>query len=189
MTLRFLIALLSAYVFFRGLDCGEMASLFGAAAWAFSDFLVFFLGWGNSAAVAPFPLLLLAARNLVHAPGRRSVVLAVVASVLALTGGHPETALHAGAGAGLYFFFELARAGRGRRWRPIGLAVLGAVLSLGLCAVLLLPLAETMSQSLEHFDRLNWYAHTKRSLPVGENLRRLRRSSCRTRWAFPAGAS
>jgi hypothetical protein len=93
MALRYLLALLSAYLFLKDLKCGEMAALAGSVAWAFSDYIVFYLGYPLSPAAAPFPLLLLGLRRLVSEGNRRSVALVVVALLLILTSGHPETLL------------------------------------------------------------------------------------------------
>ena len=173
MALRLLIALICAYVFLRDLGCGETPSLMGAAAWAFSDFLVFFLGCSLGAAVAPFPLLLLGARRLAGKPGSRSVAITIAGLVLVVTAGHPETVLHTGAAAGLYFLFELAVAEPGRRLRSVALGLLAATLALSLCAVLLLPFAEVVSQTSGHFMRTNWYAHQPRSRSGADSLGRL----------------
>ena len=173
MALRLLTALVCAYVFLRELGLCETASLLGAAGWAFSDFFIFFLGFSIGPPTAPFPLALLGARRVVREPGRRSVVILAAAFVAALAGGHPETALHVGAGAGLYFLFELTQAPRGRRLQPVALALSAAALALGLCALLLLPLAEALPQTEEHLMRKYWYAHTQRSLPWRENVARL----------------
>ena len=56
MTLRLLIALLCAYLFLRGLWCRESSALIGALGWAFSNWMVFYLGLQPNAAAAPFPL-------------------------------------------------------------------------------------------------------------------------------------
>ena len=173
MAFRLLLALLCAFLFLRDLGCGEAASLLGACGWAFSDYLIFFLGYPLAPAAGPFPLMLLGARRVVREPGRRGVGLLVVAFLLALTAGHPETVLHAGCAAGLYFLYELASAPRGRRLRPLLLALLAAGISLGLCAVLLVPLMEALPQTREHLLRTTWYAHIPRSLAWRENLRRL----------------
>jgi hypothetical protein len=171
MALRYLLALLSAYLFLRELRCGEMAALAGSVAWAFSDYLVFYLGYPLTPAAAPFPLLLLGLRRLVTQGDRRSVTLVVVALLLILTSGHPETLLHCVAGAGVYFLFELAFAGKGRRLRPVILSLVAGALTLGLSAVLLLPLAEALPHTREQFTRQGWYAHIRKSFPVWETLR------------------
>ena len=55
MALRSFLALLAAYLFFRELRCRELASCLGAVGWAFSNYLVFYLGFPLSPATAPFP--------------------------------------------------------------------------------------------------------------------------------------
>jgi hypothetical protein len=173
MTLRFLIALLCAYLYVRELGCGELPSLLAAAGWAFSDYFVFFLGFPNSAAMAPFPLALLGARRVVRQQDGRAVAILVLALSESLVAGHPETVLHTGAATGLYFLFELARAGPGRRSRALVLALLSVGLTLGLCAVVLLPLAEALPLTAQHHSRKTWYAFEKRSVPWAESLFRL----------------
>ena len=173
MALRYFLALLCAYLFLREVGCREGPALFGAVAWAFCDYLVFFLGYPLTPAAAPFPLLLLGLRRLVSRGDRRSVGLTVVALLLILTSGHPETLLHAVAGGGIYFLFELGYAGRGRRLRPFLLSLLAGALTLGLTAVLLLPLAEVLPYTQEQFFRKTFFAHTRKSFPAWETLRHL----------------
>src|SRR5262249_31793769 len=79
MSFRILLALLGAYLLLRDLGCADWAALLGGLGWAFGDYLVFFLGFPQSATAAPFPLLLLGVRRLARSPGRRSAALAVVA--------------------------------------------------------------------------------------------------------------
>ncbi|HEX9148725.1 MAG TPA: YfhO family protein [Thermoanaerobaculia bacterium] len=172
MSLRYFLALLSMYLFLRDLGCREMPSLLGAVGWCFSDYLVFFAGWQHSAAAPPIPFLLLALRRLVREPGDRSVALTVVALLLVVTAGHPETLLHGVAAAGVYFLFELVFAGPGRRLRPLLLSLVAGALALGLSAVLLLPLVEALPHTAEHFFRSGIYAHLDKSVSVAESLRR-----------------
>ncbi|HEY4230447.1 MAG TPA: YfhO family protein, partial [Thermoanaerobaculia bacterium] len=173
MSFRILLALLCAYLFFRDLGCADWAAVLGGLGWAFCDYLDFFLGYPQSAAAAPFPLLLLGVRRLVRAPGRRSVAIAVVGFLLIATAGHPETLLHAMAPAGAYFLFELAGAPRGRRLRGVGAAAAAGAFALGLSAVQLLPLAEALPHTAEHPARKAWYAHQPRAERAGESLFRL----------------
>jgi len=172
MTLRHFLALLCMYLFLRELGLRELPSMLGGIGWCFCEYLVFFAGWQHSAAAPPFPLLLLALRRLAREPGRRSVALTVAVLVLIVTAGHPETLLHSVFAAGLYFLFELAFAGRGRRLRPVLLSLVAGALALGLSAVLLLPLAEALPHTAEHFVRSGWYAHIDKSVSVPESLRR-----------------
>ncbi len=172
-TLRLLAALVCAFLFLRELGCGVVPSLLGAAGWAFCDDFLFFLGFPNASSMAPFPLALLGARRLAREPGRRGAALLVVALAAGLAGGHPETVLHTGSATGLYFLFELAAAGPGRRARSFLVALGCAALSLGLCAVLLLPLAETLPGTVQHYLRVHSYAFEKRSVPWSDSLFRL----------------
>src|SRR4029453_17316031 len=102
-TLRSFFALLAAYLFLRDLRLGGLASYIGAFAWAFSDHLVFWMGYSVGAAVGFFPLLLLGLRRLVSRSDFASVVLTIAALCLMISAGHPETVLHGVAGAGIYF--------------------------------------------------------------------------------------
>lgn len=172
MTLRHFLALLAMYLFLRELGCRELPSLLGAIGWGLSDYLVFFAGWQHSAAAPLFPLLLLGLRRLAREPGRRAVGLVVAVLFLIVTAGHPETLLHGVSAAGVYFLFELAFAGSGRRLRPFLLSLVAGGLALGLSAVLLLPLVEALPHTAEHFVRSSWYAHVDKSVSLAESLRR-----------------
>ena len=173
MTLRIFLALLSAHLFFRDLRCGTMAALLGALGWAFCDYLVFYLGYPLTPAAAPFPLLLLGLRRIVREPDRRSIAITVVAVFLIVSSGHPETLLHASAGAGAYFLFELALAPRGRRLRSLLGAAGAGAFAMGLSAVLLLPLAEALPRTAEHWARSVWYAHQPRAVAPEQSAARL----------------
>jgi hypothetical protein len=175
MAFRLLLAMLSAYLFFREIECREWSALLGAAAWALSDHLVFWLGYAITASVAAFPLLLLGLRRLARAGGRGAVALTVVALVLITLGGHPETLLHSVVGGGIYFLFELAWAGRDRRRPALGGALLSGALALGLTAVLLLPFAEIAPRTEAHRIRYHSYAFSKKSVSLSESLRRCAR--------------
>ncbi|HTY41841.1 MAG TPA: YfhO family protein [Thermoanaerobaculia bacterium] len=174
LTLRLFLALAAGYFGFRGLGGSELAALLGAAAWAFSDFLVFYLGYPLSPSVAPFPLLVLGFARLVESPGHRAVGLTVAALALAAVAGHPETLLFSVTGAGLVFLAELFAAGPGRRVRPILLALAAGALALGLTAVVLLPVVENLPQTWQHALRnlpIVW--GDARSTPLVESARRL----------------
>ena len=173
MSLRLLLALLCAWIFLRDLGCRDVPALFGASAWALSNYFVFFLGYPHSTAVAPFPLLLAGLRRLAREPGRRAAALVTAALILMLTAGHPESVLHAVCAAGLYFVFELSAARREDVPRALAYSIGAGALALGLAAVLLLPLAEALPHTFEHAFRKNWYAHAARSLPWRDVWKRL----------------
>ena len=172
MTLRLLIALLAAYLFLRDVGCADAPALLGAAAWGFSDLLVFFTGYPVTASLGPFPFLLLGLGRLARDADRRSVALTTAALVLVITAGHPETLLFAVAGAGVYFLFALGAAGRGRRLRAIGLSFVAGAAALGLTAVQLVPLAEALPQTWEHVFRHGWYATVDKSADLADSARR-----------------
>jgi Bacterial membrane protein YfhO len=171
MTVRMLLALVCAYAFFRGSGSSELAALLGAAAWAFSDFLVFFLGYPVTVSVAVFPLLLLGLSRLAEGGGRRAVGLTAAALCLIVVAGHPETLLFQVAGAGVFFLFELAAA-PGFRLRAVGGALLAGAIALGLTAVCLLPFLEVLPQTWQHAARLLFYAGGERSEALLESVRR-----------------
>ncbi len=171
MSARLLLAILSAFLLLRELGCRDAAAFLGAAGWAFSDFLVFWLGYSVGAALAPFPLLLLGLSRLARDADRRAAALTVAALVLIVTAGHPESLLFAVSGAGVWFLFELAFAERGRRLRPLGLSLLSGALALGLTAVQLLPLAEIVPRTWEHALRSGFFATQKKSAPLSESAR------------------
>ena len=182
MALRLFLALLCAYLFFSELGCGELPSTLGALGWAFSAFLVFYVGYPLSPATAPLPLLLLGLRRIVREPRRGAVVLTVAALLLVVLAGHPETLLHVVAGAGVYFVFEFAHAGRGRRGWPLRLALTAGAFALGLSAVVLLPFFEILPLSREHGLRAQVYSETDRSAPLATSARHLLQNAMP--WAF-----
>ncbi len=172
-SLRMLIALLSAYLFFRGIGAPQASALLGALVWAFSAFMLFFVGYPVTPSVAPFPLLALGLLRLVEEGSRRAVGLTVSALVLTVVAGHPETLLFSVVGAGAFFLGELAAAGPGRRLRPVLLSLAAGALALGLTAVVLLPFLEIMPQTWQHALRGLPQVWGRRSETFAECLRRL----------------
>lgn len=173
MALRIFLAALCAYLFLRDIGASEIAALFGALIWALSDYLVFFLGYPLTPAAAVFPLLLLGLRRLACSPGRGAVATTVVALLLIGTAGHPETLLHAVGAGGIYFLFELAPLTNRNRVRSVALSLLAGVLTLGLLAVLLLPLLEALPQTAEHLVRSTYYVHETRSVRLPQAISRI----------------
>ena len=165
MTLGVFLALLSGFLFFRDLELSEVASGFGAAAWAFCDYLRFYAGWPLSPAAAAFPLLLLGLGRIARLRDVRSFAIAAAALFLILNAGHPESALHAVAGGGIWFLFCLARENWRGRVGAISISVAAGVVVLALTAVILLPHVEAMRQTYEFWFRSEWWAHQKKSQP------------------------
>jgi len=173
LSLRLLIALLAAYLLLRGLGCSDGASLLGAAAWAFSDFMIFWIGYPVSSSVGPFPFLALGLDRLARDADRPAAVLTTVALVLIVVGGHPEMLLFSVTAGGIWFLFRLAGAEQGRRARAVRLSLLAGALALGLTAVQLVPFAEALPQTWERVFRSEWYAHQKKSVDAAQSARRV----------------
>jgi hypothetical protein len=173
MTFTLFLALLSGWLFCRHLGLSAVASCVGAAGWAFSDYLLFFLGYPLSPAVAPFPLLLLGLSRIVKERSARSVGITVAALLLSLTAGHSETLLHVVAAGGVFFLFRLFSEGR-RIWkRAVLLALAAGSVTIALGAIILLPHIEALPHTFEYFFRHNWYARADRSDPLSKSLMRI----------------
>ncbi len=169
------LALLSAWAFCRELDLDPLPALVGAVGWAFSTYMVFFLGWSVGLSTASFPLLLLGLRRLAN--GRPGVGVTVAAFLLSFSGGHPESTFHMVAAGSVYFVWELLASarGRGRRTRALGGALLAAVLGLALAGPQLLPILEAVQHSAEYRARRGPVAagNAAQSVEAGEAARRL----------------
>jgi len=163
------IAALGAFLFARELDCGEGAALIAAAGWGLAAITVLYslvpMGFATSFA----PLILLATRRVVWAPGVASGALLMVILTLSLLVGHPESLFLNVVIAIAYALFELIRR-RARPWRAVVTAFAAGVVALLLCAIQLLPFFEAMPQSGEYeFKEVIW-ASSERALPPDRAL-------------------
>jgi hypothetical protein len=170
MSLRLLLALLSAYLLARELGCSELPSLAGALAWAFSDFYVFWLGFSVANAIGPFPLLALGLLRLSRDADRRAAALTAASIVLLVLGGHPEMLLFAVTAGGVWFLFHLPASPRPRR--AVVLSLAAGTFALGLTAIQLAPLAEALPQTWEGAWREAVYAPMKKSAEPVASVRR-----------------
>lgn len=159
----FFLAGLFAFLYFSEIGVSEEVAFLGACGWAYCGFVLFWVGWNVSSAIAPLPLLLLGLRRLARSlpHGFALVVTALLLSVLA---GHPETLLHVVAAGGIVFLLDLVRAPR--RGRAVGSALAAGLLTLGLSAVSLLPFAEALPQTGDYLYRQSDYAHQQKSVPL-----------------------
>src|SRR6266498_1561178 len=173
MTFTLFLALLCGWLFCRDLGLSPLASCVGAAGWAFSDYLLFFLGYPHSPAVAPFPLLLLGLSRIVKELNGKSVGITVVALLMSLTAGHSETLLHTVAAAGFYFLFCLFSESCRSRTRAVLLAVAAGGVAIALGAIVLLTHIEALPHTFEYFLRRAWYAKVDRSVDLPKALTRL----------------
>ena len=193
--ISFFIAALSMFLFARELGCGEAAALFGAAAFAFSAGMAFFILWPLGESWALLPFVLFAVRRVVYEPSVRAMAFLTSAFTLLILAGHPESVLHVGFVGALYGVFELLRSvradglvrptarnaqlgatgGRTGTSAPtrIGAALIAGVLSLGICAIYILPIADAAPQTREYEYRHTVYRATPHDTPVRTQLLRL----------------
>src|SRR5213076_398951 len=106
-TAGYFLAALGAFLLLRAIGARELPSLFGAAAWAFSTYLVSFTHTAHGSAAALLPSVLLGARAVGRRPGVRSIALLAGALVLLVLCGHPETTLHVVALAAVYLLVSI----------------------------------------------------------------------------------
>jgi Bacterial membrane protein YfhO len=150
-TFTLFLALLCGFLFFRDLAFDVVPSLLGAVAWAFSTYVVFWVGWSVGPSTATFPLLLLGLRRLARDPGRGTVLPTPAARALSVFGGHPESAFHGAAAAGVFFVWELFGVRSVRR--ALGAALAAAVLAVLLAGPQLFPLLQAIPHSAEYRTR------------------------------------
>src|SRR5262245_6285125 len=148
-TCGYFIAALGAFLLVRNVGAGEGAAFFGAAAWAFSTYLVSFTHTAHGNAVALLPLVLLGARSIARQPGWRSTALLAVGLVLLVLCGHPESTLHVVTLAAVYVVVSFH--GDVRRVVVSGLGA-GAI-ALILTAFFLAPLVDAIPQTREYLHR------------------------------------
>ncbi len=168
-TIAFFVAALSAWLFARELGASMGAALIAAIGWMFSGPIALLILWPVGFAWTLLPMVLLATRRLAHDPSIRSTGLLVVAFVLEIVAGHPETLLHVTAIALAYGLFELsveagaparpaAEGGRHHTYRAVMLAIVAGVVALLITAVALLPFLDIAHESYDHLVRTAMYA-------------------------------
>jgi hypothetical protein len=145
-SLALFLEVLGVFVFLRDVDLSPLAALFGGAVWMLSLHSLFWVGWPVAQTFATLPLLCAGFRRIARgcAGGFGT---AVAALVLALLGGHPESAFHVAAVAGAYFAWEVARSPG--RVRAMLLAVGAGLLAAALAAPALLPFVDVIPQTRE----------------------------------------
>lgn len=163
----FFVAGLGAYLFFRRIDLGEGASLFGAAAWMYATPVVFYLQWPLGASLAMLPLVLFAAEWLLRDAVPGAIALTITLTLLILAG-HPESVVHVVAASAVYTLVRMIML---RRWRSVatwagGLA--GGVAALAITAIYLLPIQEALPQTVQYTFRREVFARMDRSVPWPE---------------------
>lgn len=147
--MTYFLAALGMFLFLRNLELRELSSLFGAAGWALSTYVVAFTHTAHGNAIALLPLVMLGARRVSLRPGFRSVAILTAALVLMTLCGHPETSLHVVALAFAYMLFSARE-----RLGQVALGGLAAgVLALLLTAFFLMPMIDAIPQTREYLHR------------------------------------
>jgi len=159
-SIAFFIAALGTFLFVRELGASEIAAFVAAIAFTLSAPIAFQILWPVGFAWTLLPFVLLAVHRVVHAPSLRSMSLLVIALVLEVTAGHPESLLHVTLLGCVYGVFEFLRV---RDARAITFALIGGAIALLLTAIALLPFFDATSQTIDHQIRVAW---SKSPLPV-----------------------
>lgn len=156
--ITFFVAAAATFAFSRDLGCREIAASIAAAGYTCSAASTLYVLWPLGLSWALFPLVLLGTRRIVREPSFRSWMLLLLAFVLVLVSGHPESVLHVVAIGAVYGVFEWVGTIRSARmrWAPIALALTAGVAALLVCAIDLLPYLEALPQSAEYAMRQGW---------------------------------
>ncbi len=168
----FFLAALSAFLFAREMGCRNSVALFASAGWMYSTALAFFVGWPHSGAWGLLPFLCLAVRRTAREPGVPPASLLTAALTLVMLAGHPESVLHIVSIGVAYGIFEMLRH-RQQALRAIAAAVIAGVVTLLLCAIYLLPIAEAGPQSREYAMRRDYFRHIERGVHPHEAIARI----------------
>jgi hypothetical protein len=147
--MTYFLAALGMFLFLRNLELRQLPSLFGAAGWSLSTYVVAFTHTAHGNAIALLPLVMLGARCVALRPGVRATAMLASALILITLCGHPETSLHVVALAIAYVIFS-ARI-RLSRVAVSGLAA--GIITLMLTAFFLAPMIDAIPQTREYQHR------------------------------------
>jgi hypothetical protein len=163
--MTFFLAAFFTFAFARASGLKEVAALVAAAGFTFCGMLAFFAGWPLARAWAYLPLVLFGVRRLVRDDRGAILILALVLTIFA---GHPESVLH------VVFVGVLYGLALRPTLRAIGLAIGAGVAALLLAAVYLLPFAEAAPLTVEYRIRHDLYAKSSYDELVTPEVRRER---------------
>jgi hypothetical protein len=147
--MTYFLAALGMFLFLRNLELRQLPSLFGAAGWALSTYVVAFTLTAHGNAIALLPLLMLGARCVALRPGLRSISILSSSLILITLCGHPETSLHVVALAVAYVIF----CARTRLSRVVISGVAAGVIALLLTAFFVAPMIDAIPQTREYLHR------------------------------------
>ncbi|MGH8010480.1 MAG: YfhO family protein, partial [Candidatus Binatia bacterium] len=149
---RLIVAGVGTYYLCRLLAVSRIGALLAAISFMLCAFQVVWLNHPQTNVSILLPWALVAVEKIVTAGDRLSVLLQAGVVAGLLLGGHPETALHVALGSGIFFLYRLGqqwKAGSSARtlWSLLARVGGGALLGLGLAAVVVIPFAELLWQS------------------------------------------
>jgi len=147
--MTYFLAALGMFLFLRNLELRQLPSLFGAAGWSLSTYVVAFTLTAHGNAIALLPLVMLGARCVALRPGIRATALLASALILITLCGHPETSLHVVAMAIAYVIFSA----RTRLSRVAISGLAAGVIALLLTAFFLAPMIDAIPQTREYQHR------------------------------------
>ena len=161
-TLWFFIAALAAFAFAREVGCSDIAALTAGLAFMAASSIVFFVHWPLGQSWILLPFVFLGVRRLVAQPA-----LLLIALTLLIFTGHPESVLHVvflGAAYGVFRMFW------GRPWTTLLHAAAVGVLTLGLCAIYLLPFREASLQTEDFTNRTHLFSQWRHTVNANESI-------------------
>jgi hypothetical protein len=147
--MMYFLAALGMFLFLRNLELRQLPSLFGAAGWALSTYVVAFTLTAHGNAIALLPLVMLGARCVALRPGLRSISILASSLILITLCGHPETSLHVVALAIAYVIF----CARTRLSRVAISGLAAGVIALLLTAFFVAPMIDAIPQTREYLHR------------------------------------
>lgn len=147
--MTYFLAALGMFLFLRNLELRQLPSLFGAAGWSLSTYVVAFTHTAHGNAIALLPLVMLGARCVALGPGVRATALLASALILITLCGHPETSLHVVALAIAYVIVSA----RTRLSRVAISGLAAGVITLLLTAFFLTPMIDAIPQTREYLHR------------------------------------
>jgi hypothetical protein len=147
--MTYFLAALGMFLFLRNLELRQLPSLFGAAGWALSTYVVAFTHTAHGNAIALLPLVMLGARCVALRAGIRATALLTSALILITLCGHPETSLHVVALAFAYVIF----CARTRLSRVAISGLAAGIVALLLTAFFLAPMIDAIPQTREYLHR------------------------------------
>ncbi len=147
--LKLFVAMLFGCLLLRREGLGWSVSILGSMVFAYSLFHVVFLYYPLTSVTALLPALLYSVSRLLDRPEPASIVALALVTAGILSGGHPESALHAAAAAAGWLALEAVAPRQSHNWHP---ALRGTALAVAVGVLLSstawLPIIEQIPESM-----------------------------------------